>query len=133
MYQISFLEELHPLLLILVGVCFGMLMMWFLNRKDKTKIHKLITQLAVAEEKLTPLHRQEVELQQFKSQLMVAKTENAQLRVRMEEQAKNATEKLLLVQEAESKLKTQFENLANKIFAERSQQFNQPERNCQST
>ncbi len=129
MYQITFLEELHPVLLILAGFVFGMLFIWLINRKDKVKIHKLITQLAVADEKLSPLHRQKDELQQFRTQLLTAKTENAQLQARMEEQAKNAAEKLSLLQDAETKLKTQFENLANKIFAERSQQFKDQNKN----
>jgi len=123
MHQIMFLDELHPLLLILGGVCLGLLVMWLLNRKEKAKFHDLITQLAVAEEKLKSLHRLGTELQQYRAQLLTTKTENAQLHARIEEQSKNATEKLLLIQESETKLKTQFENLANKIFAERSQQF----------
>ena len=93
MYQITFLEELHPVLLILFGFLFGMLLIWLIKRKDKAKIHYLITQLAVADEKLSPLQRQEVELQQFRTLLLKAKTENAQLQTRMEEQAINATEK----------------------------------------
>jgi DNA recombination protein RmuC len=129
MYLITFLEELHPVLLILAGFLFGMLLIWLIHRKDKAKIHTLLTQLAVADEKLSPLQRQEDELQQFRAQLLTVKTENAQLQVRMEEQAKNATEKLHLLQEAETKLKTQFENLANKIFAERSQQFKDQNKN----
>ena len=123
MHQILLLDELPPLLLILGSVCLGVLITWLLNRKELAKLHELTTQLAVAEEKIKSLHRQGTELQQYRAQLLATKTENAQLHTRIEEQSKNATEKLLLIQESEAKLKTQFENLANKIFAERSQQF----------
>ena len=123
MNALSFLEQIHPVVLILAGLLLGVLIMWLFNRKDKSKIHQFLVQLAIADEKLKSLQVNESELAKYQSRLLATQTENAQLQTRMEEQNKNAAEKLLLLQEAESKLKTQFENLANKIFEERSQQF----------
>lgn len=91
--------------------------------KDRTHIQQLSTRLAVAEDKLTALQQKETELKQLQQQVIEAKTYNAELQARMEEQQKNSVEKLKLLQDAEVRLNTQFENLAGKIFEERSKQF----------
>lgn len=79
--------------------------------------------LAVAEDRLTLLHQKEAELQELQRQLSQLKAENAELNARQEEQNKNNAEKIRLLQDAENQLKVQFENLAHKIFEERSKQF----------
>lgn len=78
---------------------------------------------AVAEERLALMNQQESELQSLQQQLLALKTENAELNTRQQEQHKHNEEKIRLLQEAENQLKTQFENLAHKIFEERGKQF----------
>jgi len=97
--------------------------MRLLTIKDKSTMAKLSTDLAVLEEKLKQFQNQEVELQQLQQLYIETKTKNVELQTRMNEQMKNAAEKLALLQDAEARLNTQFENLAGKIFDERSKQF----------
>lgn len=123
MSRIDFLYELHPVLLIVSGCLLGMILIWIVSLKNKTKIHDLLTQQAVLEQKLKFLQDKEAEVQKFQNQLLVVQTENAQLKARMEEQIKSGTEKIRLLKEAEIQLKNQFENLANKIFHERNREF----------
>ncbi len=123
MNHLEILNDLNPLVLILVGCLFGMLLVWILGLKNKAKIHDLQTRLAVLAEKNNFLQNKEAEAKQFQNQLLSSQTENAQLKARMEEQIKSGHEKIRLLQEAEQQLKIQFENLANKIFHERSQEF----------
>lgn len=108
---------------VLIGVLTGALLMHLFNGRNKALIMRLSTDLAVAEEKLKQLPAREAELKQYQQFLIQAQTQNAQLQARMDEQAKHAAEKLALLQDAEIRLKTQFENLAGKIFDERSRQF----------
>ena len=91
--------------------------------QDKSLIRKLLTDLAVSEEKLKQFKNREAEFKQLQQLFIETKTENAQLQTRMDEQAKNTAEKLKLLLDAELRLNTQFENLAGKIFDERSKQF----------
>lgn len=79
--------------------------------------------LAVAEERLSLLNRRESELQALQQQLLALKTENAELNTRQQEEHKHNEEKIRLLQDAENQLKTQFENLAHRIFEERGKQF----------
>lgn len=81
--------------------------------------------LAVSEEKLGQYQNKETEWQQVHQQLLNSKTENAELQTRLQEQEKNSAEKIQLLQTAETHLKTQFENLATRIFEERSKQFSE--------
>ncbi|MCQ8128738.1 DNA recombination protein RmuC [Methylomonas rivi] len=79
--------------------------------------------LAVAEERLALLGRKESEIQSLQLQLLDLKTQNADLNARQQEQHKSNAEKIRLLQDAENQLKTQFENLAQRIFEERGKQF----------
>ncbi len=81
--------------------------------------------LAVAEEKLGAFAQKEEEYRQTQQQLIAAKTANAELQTRLLEQQKNNEEKIRLLQNAENQLKLQFENLAGRIFEERSKQFSE--------
>ncbi len=132
--------------IILLAFVFLVLLSWIvvLNRKNKLEVAKhqsqineleqnlsfkneqyqqLAVQHAVIEEKLKGQENREIDFQGIQQQLTDSKTENARLKTKYEEQEKNAHEKIVLLQNAEQQLKVQFENLANKIFAERSQQF----------
>ncbi len=117
------LNSIPAWVLALIGTLIGAVVMGLFNGRNKALIARLSTDLAVAEEKLKQLQGREAEVKQYQQLLMQAQAQNAQLQARMDEQARHAAEKLALLQDAEARLKTQFENLAGKIFDERSRQF----------
>ena len=119
----NFINNIPPLAWALIGLLIGGLTMRLLNGKDKTLIRQLSTELAVTEEKLKQLQSREAEFKQLQQLFIETKTHNAELQTRMDEQAKNTAEKLKLLQDAELRLNTQFENLAGRIFDDRSKQF----------
>ncbi|MDT4289511.1 DNA recombination protein RmuC [Methylomonas sp. MO1] len=87
------------------------------------QLQQQAVKLAVAEERTLLLTQKETELHSLQQQLLALKTENAELNTRQQEQHKHNEEKIRLLQDAENQLKTQFENLAHKIFEERGKQF----------
>ncbi|MCQ8118040.1 DNA recombination protein RmuC [Methylomonas rosea] len=91
--------------------------------QQQQQLQQQAVKLAVAEERTLLLTQKETELQSLQQQLLALKTENAELNTRQEEQHKHNEEKIRLLQDAENQLKTQFENLAHKIFEERGKQF----------
>jgi DNA recombination protein RmuC len=96
------------------------------NLKEKSESYqKLALKLAVVEEKLVQFEAKDLDYQQLQQQLITSKTENTELQIRWQEQGKNANEKIKLLQDAEIQLKTQFENLATKIFEDRSKQLSE--------
>ncbi len=95
-----------------------------LNIKNQ-EYQEYAVKLAVAEEKLGQYLNQDTERQQLQQQLIASETENAKLQTRLQEQEKNSAEKIQLLQQAEAGLQTQFENLANRIFEERSKYFSE--------
>ncbi len=119
----NFINNMPTLAWALIGFLLGAFAMRLLSGKDKTLIRQLSTDLAVSEEKLKQLQAREAEFKQLQQLFIETKTENAQLQARMDEQAKNTEEKLKLLLDAELRLNTQFENLAGKIFDDRSKQF----------
>jgi len=54
--------------------------------------------------------------------------ENARLTAELEHERRNAAEKLRLLQDAETRLKTEFENLANRIFEDKGKAFTEQNR-----
>ena len=97
---------------------------------QRTEVQRLNTQLAVSEERLKQINRLESKLREQASELIeqhqqwvFIKSENTELQTRIEGERKGAAEKLNLLKEAETQLKIQFENLANKIFEDRTKQF----------
>jgi DNA recombination protein RmuC len=119
----TFIYSIPPLILAFISFLFGALTMRLLSTKDKILIRQLSTDLAVTEQKLTHLQHLEAEHNNLQLLLIETKTQNAQLQTRIDEQEKNTAEKLKLLLDAELRLNTQFENLAAKIFDERSKQF----------
>jgi DNA recombination protein RmuC len=119
----NFIYDMPPLIWVLIGFLLGAFAMRLLTGKDKTLVRQLSTDLAVAEEKLKQFQNRETEFKQLQQLFIETKTENATLQTRMDEQAKNTAEKLKLLLDAELRLNTQFENLAGKIFDDRSKQF----------
>lgn len=119
----NFVNNMPPLTWALIGFLLGAFAMRLFSGKDKALIRQLSTDLAVSEEKLRQLQSREAEFKQLQQLFIETKTHNAELQTRMDEQAKNTAEKLKLLLDAEVRLNTQFENLAGKIFDERSKQF----------
>jgi DNA recombination protein RmuC len=119
----EFINNLPPWIIALIGAIVGAVLMRLFTYKDKTIIQQLSINIAVAEQKIKHLQNTESELKQYQQLLTAAKTKNAELQTRSAEQEKSAYEKLKLLQNAEIQLKTQFENLAGKIFEDRSKQF----------
>ncbi len=119
----DFINNLSPLLVGLCGLLAGALLMRLLNGQDKAAIAKLLTDLAVSDEKLKQFQNKNSEFRQLQQLYVESKTQNAELQTRMSEQVKNAEEKLNLLKDAEIRLNNQFENLAGKIFDERNRQF----------
>ncbi len=119
----DFINNLSPLLAGFCGLLAGALLMRLLNGQDKAAIAKLLTDLAVSDEKLKQFQKKDSEFKQLQQLYVESKTKNAELQTRMSEQVKNAEEKLNLLKDAEIRLNNQFENLAGKIFDERNRQF----------
>ena len=119
----DFINNLSPPLVGLCGLLAGALLMRLLNGQDKAAIAKLLTDLAVSDEKLKQFQNKESEFRQLQQLYVESKTKNAELQTRMSEQVKNAEEKLTLLKDAEIRLNNQFENLAGKIFDKRNRQF----------
>lgn len=119
----SFINNIPPLLWAFTGFLVGALAMRLLSGKDKILIRQLSTSQAVLEEKLKQFQNREAEFKQLQQLFIETKTHNAELQTRIDEQAKNTAEKLKLLLDAEVRLNTQFENLAGKIFDDRSKQF----------
>lgn len=94
-------------------------------KTKESEQHQMLLKLAVADEKLYQLQSTEADFKQLQQQLINAQSEKAELQTRWEEQLNSANDKIKLLQNAETQLKVQFENLANKIFEDRSRHFNE--------
>ncbi len=106
-----------------LGFITALLPGFFIHRKQQAQANQLATELAVAKEKCQQVQSKDAELKQLQHLLNQAQAKNTELQARMEEQSKHAAEKLQLLHDAESRLQTQFENLAGRIFDERNKQF----------
>ena len=106
-----------------LGFITALLPAFFVHRKQQAQANQLATELAVAKEKCRQVQSKDAELKQLQHLLNQAQAKNTELQARMEEQSKHAAEKLQLLHDAESRLQTQFENLAGRIFDERNKQF----------
>ncbi|MFT6132684.1 MAG: DNA recombination protein RmuC, partial [Shewanella sp.] len=98
----------------------------------QSKIEDLIGQLSSAETKadrVNLVEQQMVDTQHrlMESQLNLAKSNAVQqtILVKAETEQKSLQDKIVLLESAEERLKLQFENLANRIFEERSESFKQ--------
>ena len=119
----EFINNVSPWVIALAGLIVGAVLMRLFSQKDKVIIQQLSINIAVADEKIKHLQGVESDLKQYQQLLTTAKTKNAELQTRIAEQERSTLEKLKLLQDAEIQLKTQFENLAGKIFDDRSKQF----------
>jgi len=84
-----------------------------------------LQELAAAREKLQQLEETRQQLQHKDSALIKATAEATELATRLDQERKNFTEQLALLQNAKAELAREFENVANKIFENKQQQFSQ--------
>ena len=78
---------------------------------------------AVAEEKSSRVPGLEVGLEKAKEENTTLQAKLSELDTRLEDERRNTEEKLSLLQEAREQLKLEFQNVANKIFEDKSQKF----------
>jgi len=79
--------------------------------------------LAAAREKLQQLAQLQQQLHQKDAMLVKVTAEATELNTRLDQERKNFTEQLALLQNAKIELAKEFENVANKIFDNKQQQF----------
>jgi DNA recombination protein RmuC len=88
---------------------------------------------ATAEEKSSRVSVLEEDLGRTKQENTTLHTRLSELETRLEDERKSSAEKLSLMQEAKEQLKMEFQNVANKIFEDKSQKFtNQNKENLDS-
>jgi DNA recombination protein RmuC len=104
------------LALIVVGLLF-----W--AGKIREKLAAEAERRAVAEEKSSRIPGLEGDLDKAQQENILLQTRMAELETRLEDERKNAEEKLTLLQEARDQLKLEFQNVANKIFEDKSRKF----------
>ena len=83
---------------------------------------------AIAEEKSSRLAGLEEGLERAKQEKASLQAKLSELETRLEDERKNAEEKLVLLQEAREQLKLEFQNVANRIFEDKSQKFTEQNR-----
>jgi DNA recombination protein RmuC len=83
---------------------------------------------AVAEEKGSRIQGLEDALEKAQQENTGLQTKLTELGTRLEEERRNAGEKLILLQEARDQLKMEFQNVANRIFEDKSQKFTEQNR-----
>ena len=130
---------------ILVGIVGGLLFLAGKNRqmaelrdsirsfeKDtsdlREKLAAEVERRAVAEEKSSRIPGLEEGLEKATLENSALQTKLSELETRLEDERKSAEEKLGLLQEAREQLKMEFQNIANKIFEDKSQKFTEQNR-----
>ena len=91
--------------------------------KIREKLAAEAQRRAVAEEKSSRVPGLEGELDKAQQENTQLQTKMTELETRLEGERKNAEEKLSLLQEARDQLKLEFQNVANKIFEDKSLKF----------
>jgi DNA recombination protein RmuC len=89
--------------------------------------------LAAAKQQLQQLAETQSLLQQKETALMKVTAEATELNTRLEQERKNFTEQLSILQNAKTELSKEFENIANKIFDNKQQQFSQSSKSLLET
>lgn len=92
-----------------------------------------LQELAAAKEKLQQLADTQLQLQHKDSALVKVTAEATELNTRLGQERKNFAEQLALLQQAKVELSKEFENIANKIFDNKQQQFSQSSKNLLET
>ncbi len=121
------IENTNVLTALGLGAVLGLLIMGLWSQRSRRELEQ---RLLIAKEKLVILDERNQACEALQEELTQAHILTAQLQARLEEQQKHGSEKLKLLQDAETHLKLQFESLANQIFDTKSKQFK--EQNNQS-
>lgn len=99
------------------------------SRNEIAALQAQLAQLDVLNRRIAEKEQQTSELQ---SQLLVRETKLAELAAQAEAQAKYHAEQVKLLNENKDRLKQEFSNLANEIFEQKSQSFNQQSKQSMS-
>jgi len=102
------------------------------NELNSQTSHHL-QELAAAKEKLQQLAHAQQQLVQRDIVLAKLNAESTELNTRLEQERKNFAEQLTLLQNAKAELSKEFENIANKIFDNKQQQFSQSSKSLLET
>ena len=105
---------------VLAVIVIGLL---FWAGKIREKLAAEAERRAVAEEKSSRVPGLEGDLDKAQQENTLLQTRMAELETRLEDERKNSAEKLSLLQEARDQLKLEFQNVANKIFEDKSRKF----------
>jgi len=123
------MNDVRIILAVMAGVLAIIIIVLLLGaRKIREKLAAETERRAVAEEKSSRLPRLEGDLEKAHQENTLLQTRMTELETRLEDERKNAKEKLSLIQDARDQLKLEFQNVANKIFEDKSQKFTEHNR-----
>ena len=94
-----------------------------LHRQQQERLSEVQQELAGAREKLQYLHQSQEQLRNSEQTVSQLRNEATELKTRLEQERKSFTEQLAILQDAKKELSKEFENIANKIFENKQQQF----------
>ena len=103
------------------------------NRQLHDAMNQLEKQLAVAETELKQIHQLRQELAEKDQQLLGLGRDNASLKARLDADQQHFARELQTLSQARETLTKEFENIANKIFESKQQQFTQTSRTTLET
>jgi len=112
------------ILAIIAGVLAVIVIYLFLGLgKIREKLAAETERRAAAEEKSSRVLGLESDLDEAQKENGAMRSRLSELETRLEDERKSGAEKLALLQEAKDQFKLEFQNLANKIFEDKSQKF----------
>ena len=86
-------------------------------------VNKLTTEKAVLNAQIERFPAKEIDLNNLRTSLLEEQKRNIELQTRMEEKTQSAGEQLKLLTEARESLATEFRNIGQKIFEEKTEKF----------
>ena len=89
----------------------------------QTNFNTLETEKAVIDSQVERLPDLEIELNDLRSRLITEQKRSTEFQTRLEEQTRSGEEKLKLLKEAKEVLTTEFQNIGQKIFEEKTEKF----------
>ena len=89
----------------------------------QTNLNTLETEKAVIDSQVERLPDLEIELNDLRSRLITEQKRSTEFQTRLEEQTRSGEEKLKLLKEAKEVLTTEFQNIGQKIFEEKTEKF----------
>ena len=92
-------------------------------RQESSALAKALERAQQLEKLEAEMARKEASLQKVQEQAAQYRTEMAELKTVLDEERKQAVEKIALLNEARGQLKIEFQNLAQQIFDEKSRKF----------